>query len=126
VCVRVLVADDVEIIRRGIKSLLKNRDDISIVGEASNLPETLQKTAEFLPDVVIIDLRMTDDADRGLSLTGPTVVAISFANDETAKAQAERLGATKFIDKKDLAEELIPALLQFAPSNNLRRGIIKT
>ena len=97
--------------------MLRDRDDISVIGEESNLSETIQKTAELLPDAVIIDLHMTDGADRGWSLTGPTVVAISFANDEIAKAQAERLGAAKFIDKMDLAEELIPALLQFASSN---------
>jgi hypothetical protein len=44
-------------------------------------------------------------------------VAISFANDEIAKAQAERLGDTKSIDKMELANELIPTLLQFAPSS---------
>ena len=56
---------------------------------------------ELLPDVVIIDLRMT----------------ATFAVDETAKEQAERLGAVKFIDKMELANELVPTLLQFAPPN---------
>ena len=118
-CVRVLVADDAEIIRQGIKQLLKGRDDIAVVGEASDLPETIQKTAELLPDVVIIDLRMTARTNGNknpLTLGRPTVV-ISFAIDETAKEQAERFGAVKFIDKMDLANELIPTLLQFAPAN---------
>jgi DNA-binding NarL/FixJ family response regulator len=53
-CVRVLAADDANIIRRGIKQLLRDRDDIAVIGEASNLSETIQKTAELLPDVVII------------------------------------------------------------------------
>jgi DNA-binding NarL/FixJ family response regulator len=116
-CVRVLVADDTDIIRRGIKQLLKDRDDIAVIGEASNLPETIQKTAEFLPDVVIMDLRMTASANGELnSLTiGRPTVAISFAIDEIAKEQAERLGAVKFIDKMELAKELVPTLLQFAP-----------
>ena len=118
-CVRVLVADDAEIMRRGIKQLLRDRDDISVIGEASDLPETIQKTAELLPDVVIIDLRMTASANGDLNpLTiGRPTVAISFAVDETARAQAERLGAAKFIDKMELAYELIPTLLQFAPSS---------
>ena len=119
-CVKVLVADDAEIMRRGIKQLLKGRDDIAVIGEASDLPETIRKTTELLPDVVIIDLRMAASANGELSsltIARPTV-AISFAFDETAKEQAERLGAAKFIDKIDLANELIPALLQFAPANN--------
>src|SRR6266404_4220429 len=116
-CVTVLVADDAELIRRGIKLLLKDRDDISVIGEASNFPETIQKAAELLPDVLIIDLRMTANANGELnSLTnGPMVVEISFDIGETAQAQAKRLGATKFIDKMDLAEELVPTLLQLPP-----------
>ena len=117
-CVRVLVADDADIIRRGIKQLLKDRDDIAVIGEASNLPETIQKTAELLPDVVIMDLRMTARANGDINpLTiGRPMVAISFAIDEIAKEQADGLGAVKFIDKMELAKELVPTLLQFATS----------
>jgi len=118
-CVRVLVADDADIIRRGIKQLLRGRDDIAVIGEASNLRETIQKTAELLPDVVIMDLRMAARANGDINpLTiGRPILAISFAVDETAKEQAERLGAAKFIGKIELAKELVPTLLQFAPSN---------
>jgi len=89
------------------------------LGEASDLPETIRKTAELLPDVVIIDVRMTASVDGDLNpLTiGRPMVAISFATDETAKAQAEKLGAAKFIDKMELAYELFPTLLQFSPSS---------
>jgi len=85
---------------------------------ASNLPETIQKTAELLPDVVIMDLRMTARANGDLNplRIGRPTVAISFAIDEIAREQAERIGAVKFIDKIELARELVPTLLQFAPS----------
>ena len=80
-CVRVLVADDSNLIRCGIKQLLKDLGDISVIGEASNLSETIQKTAELLPEVVIIDLRMTASAKGDLNpLTiGRPTMAISFA-----------------------------------------------
>jgi len=118
-CVKVLVADDADIMRRGIKQLLRDRDDIAVIGEASNLTEVIQKTAELLPDVLIVDLGLAASANGYLNpLTmGRPTVAISLAIDETAKERAERLGATKFIDKMDLANELIPTLLQFAPLN---------
>jgi DNA-binding NarL/FixJ family response regulator len=118
-CLRILVADDAELIRKGIRSLLSDRDDIAVIGEASDLPETIRKTAELLPDVVIIDVRMTASVDGDLNpLTmGRPTVAISFAIDEIAREQAERLGAVKFIDKMELANELVPTLLQFAPAN---------
>src|SRR5258708_512703 len=68
---------------------------------------------------VIIDLHMTASANGDLNpLTiGRPTVAISLAIDEIAMEQAERLGAVKFIDKMELAKELVPTLLQFAPSN---------
>jgi DNA-binding NarL/FixJ family response regulator len=107
-CLRVLVVDDADIMRQGIKQLLRDRDDIAVIGEASNLAETIQKTAELLPDVAIIDLHMTASANGDLNpLTiGRPTVAISFAIDEIAREQAEKLGAVKFIDKMELANEL--------------------
>jgi DNA-binding NarL/FixJ family response regulator len=113
-----LGSDDAELIRTGIRLLLRGRDDIAVIGEASNLPETILKTAELLPDVVVIDLRMTASANGDLNpLTiGRPTLAISFAIDEIAKEQADGLGAVKFIDKMELAKELVPTLLQFATS----------
>jgi chemotaxis response regulator CheB len=99
--------------------LLRDRDDIAVIDEAWDLPETIRKTVELLPDVVIVDLRMTASANGALNpLTiGRRTVTISFAIDEIAREQAEGLGAVKFIAKTDLANELIPTLLQFAPAN---------
>jgi two-component system, NarL family, response regulator NreC len=62
-CVRLLATDDTEVMRRGIKQLVKGRDDIAVIGEASGLPETIRKSAELLPDVVIIDLCMAARAN---------------------------------------------------------------
>ena len=120
-CIRVLVADDADLMRRGIKGLLKDRDDIAVIGEASNLPETFQKTGELLPDVLIIDLHMTArrDGDLKLLTTGPPFIVMSFDIGETVKEQARSLGAVKFIDKMELANELVPTLLQLAPQSKL-------
>ena len=117
-CIKVLVADDAELIRTRIKSLLKDRDDISVIGEAWDFPETIVKVMELVPDVVLVDLHMIDGMEGNLSLPArPTVIAISCANDETTKELAGKIGAARLLDKMDLAEELIPALLQFATSN---------
>jgi len=50
-------------------------------------------------------------------MNGPTVVAMSLDIGESAEREAERLGAMKFIDKMDLAKDLIPTLLQIPPPN---------
>jgi DNA-binding NarL/FixJ family response regulator len=60
VCVRVFLADDAAVMRKAICSLLSNREDISVVGEASNFCETIQKTTALHPDLIILDLNMPD------------------------------------------------------------------
>jgi DNA-binding NarL/FixJ family response regulator len=59
-CVRVFLADDAEVMRNAIRRLLSKRDDISVVGEASNIRETIQKTAELHPDLIILDVTMPE------------------------------------------------------------------
>ncbi len=59
-CVKVFLADDAAVMRKAIRSLLSNREDISVVGEASNFRETIEKTSELHPDLIILDLNMPD------------------------------------------------------------------
>jgi DNA-binding NarL/FixJ family response regulator len=59
-CVKVFLADDAAIMRKAIRSLLSNREDITVVGEAANIRETIQKTPELHPDLIILDVNMRD------------------------------------------------------------------
>jgi len=52
--VRVFLADDAEIMRKAIRTLLSQREDITVVGDATNIRETIQKTAELHPDLIIL------------------------------------------------------------------------
>jgi len=61
--------------------------------------------------------KFTRDGDLKLLTTGPPFIVMSFDISETVKEQARSLGAVKFIDKMDLAKDLIPAPLQI-PSPN--------
>ena len=49
-CVKVFLADDAEVMRKAIRRLLSDREDIAVVGEAANIRETIQRTAELHPD----------------------------------------------------------------------------
>ena len=60
-CVKVFLADDAEIMRKAIRSLLSKREDIAVVGEASNFRETIQKTAELHPDLIVLDAHLADE-----------------------------------------------------------------
>ena len=67
--VRVLIADDSEIVRRSIVGFLKDQSNIEIVGQASSFAEVLELTAALKPDVLLMDVHMTDGAkDREASV----------------------------------------------------------
>ena len=113
-CVKVFLAEDSELVRRAIRILLSEREDITVVGEAATVSEAIHQAAELLPDVIIFDLHMVDGEGWRLH-TGSKLLAISFANDDEAKATAASIGVAKLLDKMQLASELIPAILELAP-----------
>jgi len=117
--IKVLLADDSQIIRNPIVRLLREEKAIEIVGEASDFAETLQKSASMRPDVVVLDLHMPDHfkfsaeaISAGLHSSARYVLAISAWNDEETKTLAQTYGANATLDKFKLNEELIPAILQ--------------
>ena len=97
-CVKVLLADDAEVIRRAIGKLLNNREDIKIVGEAETFPEVLQKTTELKPDVIVLDLHMRGECFSTQFTNGHKLLAISFANDDEAKELAQSIGAVRLLE----------------------------
>ena len=114
-CVKVLLAEDAEAVRKAIRILLSEREDITLVGEAATLSEAIQKTEELRPDEIIFDLHMADGANQHL-FDGTKLLAMSFANDDEAAALAYKIGAAKLLDKLELSNELIPAILELAPA----------
>jgi DNA-binding NarL/FixJ family response regulator len=98
---------------------LSGREDITVVGEAANIRETIQKTAELHPDLIILDVHMaekngmTPTEVKG-SLNGAKVLAITFGTDDQTEELLHSVGAVKLLDKMDLAQELIPTILELA------------
>jgi DNA-binding NarL/FixJ family response regulator len=120
-CVKVFLADDADVMRKAIRSMLSNRDDISVVGEASDFYETIRKTAELHPDLIILDVNMPDrnriaPTEVKSLLNGAKVLAITFGVDDRADELKNGVGAVKLLDKMDLADQLIPAILEQAPA----------
>lgn len=75
--IRVLIADDHEIVREGLRSILAMEPDIELVGEAKDGIEAIQKTDRLSPDVILIDLIMPRkdgiEAIREISRHNPKV-----------------------------------------------------
>ncbi|MGC8514298.1 MAG: response regulator [Acidimicrobiales bacterium] len=114
---RVVVADDEQIIRESIAAILDGEDDLEIVGTAASGQEAVALVDDTHPDVVVMDLRMPGlgglQAIRILSgapQPRPAVLALTtFATDEAA-LDAIRAGATGFCSKADPAHQLADAV----------------
>jgi CheY-like chemotaxis protein len=113
--IRVIVADDNDVMRKSIKLLFEGDLGIQLVGEAATFIQTVQLIDELHPHVAIMDLHMPDEKEIPpthfkLSLNGTRLLAMSIWTDEETKALAETFGAGKLLDKMNLASELIPAI----------------
>jgi two-component system, NarL family, response regulator NreC len=123
--IKVLLADDSEIMREAIKKLLEDEPRIQIVGEAFSFGAAMQLVTDVKPDILLLDLHMPQKRDLLPALVKSQLncikytLAISFANDEEAKSLAASYGAAALLDKMSLYTELLPAIMQFAqPSAN--------
>jgi DNA-binding NarL/FixJ family response regulator len=125
--IRVLLADDSDLVRRAIRRLLTDQPGISLVGEATDFAQAVQLSKDLQPNVLILDLHMSDGNKIGsaefkseLDRDATRVIAISAWNDEQTQALAQSYGAVKLLDKVDMASLLIPAIREIAPPHSRR------
>ncbi|SIO12721.1 response regulator [Halodesulfovibrio marinisediminis] len=114
--IRVLIVDDHDIVRIGLKGFLSGYDDIEIAGEAANGQEAVERTAELTPDVILMDMVMpvmdgiqAIQEIRDRKLTGKIIVLTSFATDDKV-FPAIKSGAMGYLLKDSAPEELLHAI----------------
>ncbi|MEN3752187.1 response regulator [Mangrovibacter yixingensis] len=124
---RILVVDDHPLIRKGVRQLIELEDDLVIIGEAENGQQTLEKVAELMPDLVILDLNMSGmsglEALRILraqqTIAHVLILTISDAPEDMQAALAA--GADDYLVKDNDPELLLTAIKIGATRGRERR-----
>lgn len=113
--VRVVIADDQEIIRNGLRMILDTQDGIDVVGVAVDGRDAIDKVRQLRPDVCLFDIRMPDtdgiEATRTIVADdGPPVVIITTFDDDELVQSALQAGARGFLLKDADTELLVRAI----------------
>ncbi len=114
--IRVLMAEDHTIVRKGLISLLKDEMGIEVVGEADDGREAINKVEELMPDIVVMDISMpllnVLDATRQIKKRFPDVIVLILTMhiDDAYILEVMQAGASGYIIKKAVPTELVTAI----------------
>ncbi|MBN2211697.1 MAG: response regulator transcription factor [Sedimentisphaerales bacterium] len=112
----ILLADDHQLLREGLKSLLEKQQGITVVAEASNGQEALEKTIAHKPDIVVMDIHMPQtngvEATREITQKVPQakVLCLSMYSNRRLVADMLKAGAAGYLLKEAASSELLDAL----------------
>jgi DNA-binding NarL/FixJ family response regulator len=111
-----MLVDDHEVVRGGIRAMLQATDDIVVTAEAASVREAIDEAARARPDVIVMDVRLTDgsgiEATRQIRADRPeskVLMLTSFADDEALFASI-MAGASGYVLKQINAAELLRAI----------------
>ena len=114
--IRVLLVDDQEIFREGLGELLSIREEIEVIGQASNGKEAISLTAKLQPDVILMDVRMPVcngvEATRNIHNLYPwiRIVVLTVFDDDEYIGQSLQAGAIGYLLKRTPAEQIVTAI----------------
>ena len=115
--IRVLIADDHQLVRQGFKALLSVKDGVEVVGQAENGEQAVKLARSLKPDIILMDLLMPEkngiEATREIKLENSEariLIITSFAEDENV-FQAIKAGALGYLLKDSSPQELMQAIL---------------
>lgn len=123
--IKVVIADDVRILRTGLKAVLSQDNEIEVVGEAANGREAYELSVRFKPDVVLMDMRMPDfDGGYGTSqikekLKGIKVLVLTTFDDKETVEKAVSSGADGYILKEMDNSQIINSIKAVAGGINV-------
>jgi PAS domain S-box-containing protein len=113
---RILIVDDHEVVRQGVRSLLLSRADVNICGEAADGREAIEKAPELRPDIIVMDISMPRmnglEATRSIAQILPQtkIIVLSQHDIPEMMKQAFSMGAHAYVVKSAISDQLITAL----------------
>ncbi len=123
--IRLMIVDDHEIVRMGMRALFELESDITVVGEASNGAEAVAKVGVLDPQVILMDVRMPNmngtEACRDIKSTRPDVHILMITSHDDARAAEDSIlaGASGYLIKNSSRAELLRAVRLVATGQSL-------
>jgi two-component system nitrate/nitrite response regulator NarL len=114
--VRIVVADDQEVVRKRVVATLMSRGDLEVCAEAANGLEAVEKTKELLPDLVVLDITMPElnglDAARQIRTFAPNlpILILSVHKNRQVVEEAKKIGVRGYVTKGDAVQKLLLAV----------------
>jgi two-component system response regulator NreC len=121
--IRLMLVDDHEVIRAGLKTFLQTQEDFDVVAEAGNGEEAVQRALQVQPDIILMDITMPGmdglEATRRLRLLCPNclILALTVHDDKQYLMQMLTEGASGYITKQAAADDLVAAIHTIAAGN---------
>jgi two-component system, NarL family, response regulator NreC len=121
--IRIMLVDDHDVIRAGLKSFLQSYEDFEVVAEAGNGEQAIPRAMETRPDVILMDITMPGmdglEATRQLRVLCPEclILALTVHDDKQYFMQMLAGGASGYITKQAAADELVEAIHTIASGN---------
>ena len=125
VAIRVLLVDDHEVVRRGVRDLLDGERDIDVVAEAGTVAEALTVAARRKPDVAVVDIRLPDGDGVALcrrlraTTDGPRCLVLTAFDDERVVLDAIDAGVSGYLLKQVRGQDLVTAVREVAAGRSL-------
>ena len=114
--IKLLLVDDHQVVRTGLRMLLEGQPDMKIIGEAESGLQALEKARELSPDVVVMDITLPDisgiEATKRIKELFPdiSVVALTIHEDEQYFFEMLQAGASGYVPKRAAPEDLITSI----------------
>ncbi len=123
--IRVLIVEDHQVVADGLSALLNDQPDMTVVGIAASVTDSIARALDAKPDVALVDFRLTDgtgaDAGLGIRQVWPDtrLIFLTREDSDAARFAAIEAGASAFIHKSQAAAEVVQAIRTVAAGGTL-------